>query len=99
MSDTAAGISEKAALTREPITIEEQADGFYSVVASTLDRQFITNDVGRFVIELCDGLRTGEQIVSTVGDRYAGMPTERVRKDVIRFLAAATSMGLVTWAG
>jgi hypothetical protein len=99
MPDTRQAIGEKVAFMCEPITIEEQGEGFHAVIASTPGQMFITNDVGKLVIELCDGLRTGEDIVAAVGDRYPGIPAGRVRKDVTRFLAAATGMGLVTWTG
>jgi hypothetical protein len=81
----------------EPIRIVEQDDGFHVVVAGTEAREFVTNEVGRYVLDLCDGRRTRDEIVATAIERYACFPAGRVRHAVTRFLSAVTNIGVVSW--
>jgi Coenzyme PQQ synthesis protein D (PqqD) len=91
------GYGTQLAFMSGPVTIERQDKNFHTVIMDTIGRMFVTNEVGKYVIELCDGMRTLDQIVYVVGDRYAGIPLERVHKEVTRFLAAVTEIGVVTW--
>ena len=81
----------------EPMTIVEQGDGFHVVVAGTGAREFVTNEVGRYVLDLCDGRRTRDEIVARAIERYTCFPAGRVQHAVTRFLSAATNIGVVSW--
>lgn len=82
----------------EPITIEEQGSGFHAVLAGAAGRVLVTNDVGCLVLDLCDGKRTGDEIVSAVVDRFADVPNERITEDVTTFLTQATQKEVLTWS-
>lgn len=96
MADTTAA-GDAIASRCEPMTIVEQDDGFHIVVAGAEAREFVTNEVGRYVLNLCDGRRTRDEIVATAIERYACFPAGRVRHAVTRFLGAATNIGMVSW--
>lgn len=80
-----------------PITIEEQGEGFYAVLAGATGTVFITNDTGRHVLELCDGATAREAILADVRAQFVDVPEERLDQDIEAFLESATSSGLVTW--
>lgn len=60
---------------------------------------FITNRVGRQVLELADGERNLEEIIQTITSGYLGATSEVVRQDVEAFLKEGFDKGLITWTG
>jgi Coenzyme PQQ synthesis protein D (PqqD) len=82
---------------REPLSIEEQGAGFHAVLAGTTGRVLITNDVGRDVLNLCDGSRTEVAITDALAATYPDVPRDRIATDVHGFLASATDKGAIEW--
>ncbi|MEU8231256.1 PqqD family protein [Actinoplanes sp. NPDC048967] len=76
------------------VAIEEVGEGLHNVVAEHDGASFTTNDVGRCILELCDGNRTEEQIVGIVGRRFGSIRADLVRLDVDRFLRAVVDLGV-----
>jgi archaellum component FlaG (FlaF/FlaG flagellin family) len=60
---------------------------------------FITNRVGKQVLELADGERSVEVIVDAIVKSFVGATPETVRREVHAFLQEGSEKGLVTWAG
>lgn len=81
----------------EPLTVEQQGDGFYAVLAGAAGRVLVTNNVGRLVLDLCDGVRDTEQITTEVVGRFPKMPADRVAGDVGTFMDAAVAKEVLTW--
>jgi radical SAM protein with 4Fe4S-binding SPASM domain len=54
------------------------------------------NEVGRFILSLCNGQHSVERITEFVSKRY-GIPVEVSRKDVKRFLDLAYKEGIISW--
>lgn len=58
---------------------------------------FITNRVGKRIMELADGTRTVDQITDGVIERFTGAQREVVRREVEAFLGDGEKRGLVSW--
>lgn len=58
---------------------------------------FITNKVGKQVIELADGRLKAGEIADQIIQRYRGAPPEAIQKEVLAFLEASSTKGLITW--
>jgi Coenzyme PQQ synthesis protein D (PqqD) len=58
---------------------------------------FITNRVGKVVMELADGTRTLDDITDCIVDRFAGAEKAVVRKEIEIFLFNSEKRGLVSW--
>ena len=58
---------------------------------------FITNKIGKQVIELADGRLKAGEIADQIISRYRGAAAESIRHDVLAFLDAGTTKGLITW--
>lgn len=60
---------------------------------------FVTNRVGKRIMELADGSRDLEGIVEEVTRQFKGTPRAVVEQDAGSFLREATEKGLVSWLG
>ncbi len=58
---------------------------------------FVTNRVGKRVMELADGGHTVEAIVEDISGRFKGAPLAVILQDVGTFLQEGTDKGLVSW--
>jgi pyrroloquinoline quinone biosynthesis protein D len=52
---------------------------------------------GRAILELCDGQRTVQDIVTSLSVRYAGTDPETIGKDVTHFLEALLQKRIVDY--
>jgi hypothetical protein len=83
---------------QEPITIEEQAEGLHIVMVVTLGKILITNDVGRQILELCDGSRTTDEIVKSLAASFPQISQDQIAADVNAFVNNAMEFGAITWS-
>jgi hypothetical protein len=58
---------------------------------------YVTNKVGKRVIEMCDGKRTVENIVRSIATEFGGATPEAIQADVDEFLEFALKNGVITW--
>lgn len=58
---------------------------------------FVTNAVGKRVIELADGAIDVERIVEEITREFKGVSRAVAREEITRFLEETTEKGLVTW--
>lgn len=58
---------------------------------------FVTNEVGKKVMELADGSRDLDAIVEEVTRQFKGTSRESARRDISSFLRTGVERGLVTW--
>jgi hypothetical protein len=58
---------------------------------------FVTNKVGKRVIEMCDGEKNVDDIVSGIGREFAGVTLDAIRDDVEKFLELALKNGVIIW--
>lgn len=82
---------------REPLSVEEQGAGFHAVLAGATGRVLITNDIGRQVLDMCDGNRTEGVIVGELAAVHDDVPRERIAADVHHFLDSAMDKGAIAW--
>jgi hypothetical protein len=60
-------------------------------------RIFVTNPVGRRIIELADGSRDVAAIADEITRQFKGASSAQVRGDVQAFLEESAVKGLITW--
>lgn len=82
---------------REPLNIEEQGAGFHAVLVAASGRVLITNDIGRDVLNLCDGSLTEAAITDKLAAAHPDVPRARIAADVHDFLASAADKGAIEW--
>lgn len=58
---------------------------------------FVTNKVGKRVVEICDGQKGIEDIVRRISHEFSGSSLETIRTDVNEFLELASRNGVITW--
>lgn len=58
---------------------------------------YVTNKVGKRVIEMCDGQRSADEIVRSISTEFAGATREAIQADVNQFLEFASKNGVITW--
>lgn len=58
---------------------------------------FVTNPVGKRVIELADGAQSVEDITTQITREFKGTSRDSVRRDISGFLRESTEKGLITW--
>jgi len=51
----------------------------------------------QYILELCDGYRTLEQIVAALSERYASSSQQKISEDVLSFLEALQKKRLVDY--
>lgn len=80
-----------------PVAVEEQGEGFHAVLAGGAGNVLITNDVGRYVLDLCRRGTTLREIVSELSQRYPDAPEPRITDDVTAFVETAVAKGALSW--
>lgn len=58
---------------------------------------FVTNNVGKRVVEICDGQKGIEDIVRHISQEFSGSSFEAIRADVQEFLELASRKGIIIW--
>jgi hypothetical protein len=58
---------------------------------------FLTNHVGKAVMELANGERNIDDLINEITRRFKGASKEVVSRDVAVFLKESTERGLITW--
>lgn len=81
----------------EPLTVEQQGEGFYAVLAVASGRVLITNETGRRVLDLCDGRRTADEIGRSLAEQFPSHGVDVIERDVRDFLDQAVEKGALTW--
>ena len=51
----------------------------------------------QYILELCDGHRTLEEIVATLSERYSSSSEQKISEDVLSFLEALQTKRLVDY--
>lgn len=69
------------------------------IVNSDAGRIFVVNQIGRRVMEMCDGKNTVTDIVASILGQCKNATLERVNNDITRFLTEAARRGLIEWTG
>lgn len=58
---------------------------------------YVTNKVGKRVIEMCDGQKSTDEIVRNISTEFAGATRDAIQADVHQFLEFASKNGVITW--
>lgn len=98
MTGSAKSAAQIVPVSREPITIGQQGGGLYALLTRADGRVFITNDVGRAVLELCDGTHSAASIVNALAATFDGTPHAQIERDVHEFLTLACGKGVLQWS-
>jgi coenzyme PQQ biosynthesis protein PqqD len=59
------------------------------------ERGLVLNSVGHATLELCDAVRTVEEIANLLAARYSSSMVETVRAEVLTFLQQLADRGLI----
>jgi hypothetical protein len=78
------------------LVINDEADA-PSILNPMSGQIFVTNQVGRRIMELCDGSRDLAGIVEEVTRQFKGISREAAARDAEVFLAESARKGLITW--
>jgi hypothetical protein len=80
----------------EILIINDEADApsFLNPMSGQI---FVTNRVGKKIMQLADGNLEVEAIVDEVTREFKGVAREVAVRDTDAFLAASTEKGLITW--
>jgi Coenzyme PQQ synthesis protein D (PqqD) len=84
---------------RQDFLVINDEDQTPSLLNPMSGQVFITNRVGKQVIELADGDRTVDAIVDAIARSFIGASADVVRQDVTAFLEESTEKGLISWTG
>lgn len=84
---------------RHELLVINDSDDTPSFLNPLSGQVFVTNKVGKQVIELADGTASLDDIVSTITRTFAGASADRVRQEVTIFLEETTQKGLIGWTG
>jgi hypothetical protein len=86
---------------RRPKRVEQVVVTDESDVPSILDpvngRIFLTNAIGKHVMELADGLRSTAEIARELACRFQSVDEGRIHRDVTAFLDDTAEKGLTVW--
>jgi len=87
--------AEQVLVAAQDLSINQDGD-VASVLHPESGKIFVVNQVGRRIIELCDGDHSVSGIAAAISREFTNTASEKVSGDVGRFLAQAVSKGLVT---
>lgn len=59
---------------------------------------YVTNEVGKHIMEVADGSKTVEEIVSSVLSEFTGAPADLVARDVHTFVTDGLEKGILVWS-
>jgi hypothetical protein len=76
------------------INDEADAPSFLNPMSGQI---FVTNRVGKRIMQLADGSLEIEAIVEEVTREFKGISREAAHRDTETFLATSTEKGLITW--
>jgi hypothetical protein len=93
--DTQIFDAEQVLVAAQDLSINQDGD-VASVLHPESGKIFVVNQVGRRIIELCDGHHTVSGITAAISQEFTNATSEKVSGDVGRFLTQAVSKGLVT---
>lgn len=79
----------------------EEKDGFFTIVSRLHPetRELIINRTARAVLELCNGERDIDQVITEFENLHQDVPEERLQADVNQILGVYTRLGVVEWSG
>lgn len=75
-------------------TIDPEEDGVFVIVAHDRETLCVTNETGRLIVELCDGIRTVDDIAGELSSRF-DVDVERASADVTAFVRTAVEKGIL----
>jgi hypothetical protein len=78
------------------LVVNDEADA-PSILNPMSGQIFITNQVGKRIMELCDGTRDLLAIVEELTRQFKGVSREAAQRDAEAFLADSAKKGLITW--
>lgn len=78
-----------------PTCVIDVQDSTISVLETGKGRLMLTNPVGAKILELCDGVRTVDEIAAEIAAGFPGAEVAVVKTDVEEFLAVARGKGVV----
>jgi hypothetical protein len=78
------------------LVVNDEADA-PSILNPMSGQIFITNQVGKRIMELCDGTRDVPGIVEELTRQFKGVSRETAAHDAETFLAESAKKGLITW--
>lgn len=58
---------------------------------------YVTNPVGKHIMDVADGSRTIDEIIASVLDEFNGAPADLVQNDVQMFVRDGVEKGILTW--
>jgi hypothetical protein len=76
------------------INDEADAPSFLNPMSGQI---FVTNRVGKKIMQLADGTLDFDAIVDAVTREFKGVSRELAARDTDAFLALSTEKGLITW--
>lgn len=77
------------------MVINSDASGTNAVLNPVSGRVYIINEVGRRVLELCDGQRTTDDIVAKVASEFAGAEEASVKDDIADFVEGCVNASIL----
>lgn len=79
----------------------EEKDGYFTIVSRLHPetRELIINKTARAVLELCNGERDIDQVMTEFENLHQDVSKERLQADVNQILGVYTRLGVVEWLG
>jgi hypothetical protein len=68
-----------------------------SILNPTTGDIFVTNPVGRYIMEVADGSKTVDQVIASVMGQFKGATAEVVGRDVHAFIREGIARGILVW--
>ena len=69
-------------------------DSVPTILNTVTGQLFVTNAVGKRVIELCDGTRSLDDIASQLSREFSGCAPQVIRTDIDEFVRQSVQQGL-----
>ncbi|MGB9855966.1 MAG: PqqD family protein [Caldisericum exile] len=92
----------KLVFKKENLLYEREEKEGYWTITSRLHpetRELIINPTAREILELADGSRTINEMVSDFISRYRDVAKEKIKVDMFKTLSSFTRLGIVEWVG
>ena len=84
---------------RHEMLVINDSDETPSLLNPLSGQVFVTNRVGKQVMELADGSASLDDIVEAITRTFVGAPADRARQEVTTFLEESAQKGLIGWTG
>lgn len=77
----------------------EEKEGYWTFISKLHPetRELIVNFTGREILELCDGIRSLEEIEAEMVNRYPSVGREQIKNDVCKSIATFSRLGIIEW--